>query len=265
MLAAVAKARVIGPRPVDLRRLAVVLLEARAHLALKLLLQGQCRREQRVGISVFGLEERANVARQLARIAQDLAPVLSPDPGIIVGPGEAVGGEPRWPNLGAGRRRDWGFPACSADRSRSRVSHGAPRSPKGSPSGSAKKAAGTSKARRTRSRRPPREARPRRHSPRARRWSESRPARGDHVISAIAPHAAIARLEPLALENMGDQIAFVVVAAIELGAVHPLEMALKIEVSQDALRINGRLCGAETTAPPPRGAPPRPRARLRRR
>ena len=32
-LAAATKARIIGPRPVDLRRLAVVLLEARAHLA----------------------------------------------------------------------------------------------------------------------------------------------------------------------------------------------------------------------------------------
>src|SRR5271157_3683332 len=77
VLAAMAKARVIGPRPIHLRRLAVVLLEPRAHFA-----------------------------GQLARIAQDLAPVVSPDPSIVVRPSEAMGGKLGWPDLCAGRRRD---------------------------------------------------------------------------------------------------------------------------------------------------------------
>ena len=55
VLAAMAKARVIGPRPIHLRRLAVVLFEPRAHFAPKLFLQGRRRREHRVGIGVFGL------------------------------------------------------------------------------------------------------------------------------------------------------------------------------------------------------------------
>src|SRR5580698_133866 len=46
-LAAGTKARVIGPRPVDLRRLAVILLEASAHCALDLLLQSKRRRQSR--------------------------------------------------------------------------------------------------------------------------------------------------------------------------------------------------------------------------
>ena len=45
MLPALAEARVIGKRPVDLRRLAVVLLETGAHLALEFALQRGRRRE----------------------------------------------------------------------------------------------------------------------------------------------------------------------------------------------------------------------------
>ncbi len=105
MLPAAAKSRIVGPGTVDLRRLAVVLLEPRAHLADQLRLQRQRRSEQRVGVSVFRLQQRADVFRQQARIAQDLAPVRGPYPGIVVGPGEAVGAQLRRARLGARRRR----------------------------------------------------------------------------------------------------------------------------------------------------------------
>ena len=103
MLAAVTVARIIGPGPVDLRRLAVVLLEARPHFAHELFLQLGRRREQRVGIGVLRLEQRADVGRQPARVAQHLAPVLGPNPGIVVVPGQAVGRVRRRANLGARR------------------------------------------------------------------------------------------------------------------------------------------------------------------
>ena len=54
-LAAGTKARVIGPRPVDLRRLAVILFEARAHFALEFFLQAKRRRQHRVGVGVLVL------------------------------------------------------------------------------------------------------------------------------------------------------------------------------------------------------------------
>src|ERR1700722_13927441 len=66
-LAAGTKARVIGPRPIRLRRLAVILFEARPHFALELFLQAKRRRQHRVGIGVLSLEERPDVGRQPAR------------------------------------------------------------------------------------------------------------------------------------------------------------------------------------------------------
>ena len=57
-LAAGTKARVIGPWPIDLRRLAVVLFEARAHFALELFLQAKRWRQHRVGVGVLGLHRR---------------------------------------------------------------------------------------------------------------------------------------------------------------------------------------------------------------
>src|SRR3984885_14447398 len=62
-LAAGTKARVIGPQPVDLRRLAVILFEARAHFALELFLQAKRRRQHRVDIGVLSLKERSDVGR----------------------------------------------------------------------------------------------------------------------------------------------------------------------------------------------------------
>src|SRR5271156_5530872 len=68
-LAAGAKARVIGPWPVDLRRLAVIRLEACAHFALELFLQSERRRHNGIGIGVLRLEERPDVCGQPAWIA----------------------------------------------------------------------------------------------------------------------------------------------------------------------------------------------------
>ena len=138
-LAAGTKARIIGPWPVDLRRLAFILLEARAHFAPKLLLQPGRRRQKRVGISVFGLEQRPDVRGQPARIAQDLLPVVGPYPGVIIVPRQAMGGEARRPRLGARRRGNRSLGAAS--RPGFVVGHGASagRAPE-----SARKAAGTS-------------------------------------------------------------------------------------------------------------------------
>src|SRR5271167_2604645 len=60
-LAAGTKARVIGPWPIDLRRLAVILFEACAHFALELFLQAERRRQHRVSIGVLSLQESADV------------------------------------------------------------------------------------------------------------------------------------------------------------------------------------------------------------
>ncbi len=122
-LAAAAKTRIIGPRSIDLRRLAVVLLEARAHLALEVLLQAARRRQNGVGIGVLGLEQRADVGGQPTRIAQHLAPVVGPYPGVIVGPGQAMGRANCGPDLGARGRGDRGPRACSADRLGSGAGH----------------------------------------------------------------------------------------------------------------------------------------------
>src|SRR5208282_5331183 len=78
------------------------------------------------------------------------------------------------------------------------------------------------------------------------------PARRNDVVLAIAPHAAILSLKSLAFENKGDQIAFILVAAIELGAVHALEITSKIEMTQNALGIHGGLCGAQKQSRPRR-------------
>src|SRR5580700_2067613 len=116
-LAAGTKARVIGPRPVDLRRLAVILFEARAHFALELFLQAKRRRHNRVGIGVLSLQESADVGRQPAWIAQHFAPIVGPHPGIVVYPREAVCGERYGSGLGSGRRWDRGLRARSMRRS----------------------------------------------------------------------------------------------------------------------------------------------------
>src|ERR1700690_2768196 len=67
-LAARTKARIIGPGTINLRRLAVILFEARAHFALELLLQTERRSQHCVGIDVLGLQQHADVGRQTARI-----------------------------------------------------------------------------------------------------------------------------------------------------------------------------------------------------
>ena len=101
ILAALAISRIIGPRPVDLRRLAIVLPEPRPHLANKLPLQLGSRREQCVGVGVLRLEQRPNVERQSAGIAQHLAPVLGPDPSVFVDPVHSVRRTPQRARLRA--------------------------------------------------------------------------------------------------------------------------------------------------------------------
>ena len=116
-LAAGTKARVIGPRPIDLRRLAVILFEARAHFALELFLQAERRRQHRVGIGVLSLQESADVGRQPAWIAQHFAPIVGPHPGVVVHPRKAVCGQRYGSGLGSGRRWDRGLRARSVRRS----------------------------------------------------------------------------------------------------------------------------------------------------
>ena len=62
---------------------------------------------------------------------------------------------------------------------------------------------------------------------------------------AVAPHAAIGGLESWLVKNAGDEIALVVVAAIEFRAVDRVEMALKIEMAQNGLGEHHGLRGAE--------------------
>ncbi len=107
VLAAETIARIIGVWSVDLGRLTVVLLEPRPHLANELLLKFCCRREQGVGIGVFSLEQRADIGRQPARVAQRLAPFLGPNPGVIVRPGQTMGRSRRPADVGARRSGQW--------------------------------------------------------------------------------------------------------------------------------------------------------------
>lgn len=62
---------------------------------------------------------------------------------------------------------------------------------------------------------------------------------------AIAPHAAIAGLEPLTLENVSDQVRLVLKSAAKLVAVGRLEMMLKAEVAENPLRVYERFRGAK--------------------
>ena len=74
------------------------------------------------------------------------------------------------------------------------------------------------------------------------------PARGQDVMLAIAPHAAIVGLEPLALENVSDQVRLVLKAPAELVAVGRLEVTLKVEVGEDPLGVDEGLRRAKEEA-----------------
>ncbi len=71
-------------------------------------------------------------------------------------------------------------------------------------------------------------------------------------MPAIAPHAAIRRLEVLLVENAGDEIALVVVAAVELGAIDALKVPTQIKVLENAPRIDKGFRGAEKQPRPRR-------------
>ena len=74
------------------------------------------------------------------------------------------------------------------------------------------------------------------------------PARGQDVMLAIAPHAAIVGLEPLTLKNVSNQVRLVLEAAAKLVAVSSLEVTLKVEVAEDPLGVDERLCRAKEEA-----------------
>ncbi len=231
-LAAGTKAGVIGPWPIDLRRLAVILFEARAHFALEFFLQAERRRQHRVGIGVLSIEQRSDVGGQLARIAQHVAPIVGPHPGIVVHPRKAVRRKRCGPHLGSGRRRDRGLRPRSVLCSLASHDAGARRD-------AWKRVEGR------------RNVRGRRAedgcargaklicaavAPKRADGRDSMPARGQDVMLAIAPHAAIVGLEPLPLENVGNQLRLVLEAPAKLIAVSRLEVMLKVEMAQDALR-----------------------------
>src|SRR5580698_4022304 len=138
-LAARTKARVIGPGTVDLRRLAIILFEARAHFSLEFFLQAEGRRHDRVGVGVLRLQESADVWRQSTGVAQHLAPVVRAYPAVLIRPGDAVRRVHDRPYLSPGRRGDRGLRARPARHSLAR--HGA-RTPAARES--ARKAGGTS-------------------------------------------------------------------------------------------------------------------------
>ncbi len=117
MFAALAVAFVIGERPVSLGRIAVVFLDAPAHLRDQFLSQRLQRRNRLFAIGVLGLEQRRDVFRQGARIAQHLAPILGGEPGVGVGDATAVHLDRRRALLGAGRRRPVGAAAIEHEAS----------------------------------------------------------------------------------------------------------------------------------------------------
>src|SRR4029077_19136338 len=76
------------------------------------------------------------------------------------------------------------------------------------------------------------------------------PARGQDVMLAIAPHAAIVGLEPFTLKNVSNQVRLVLEAAAKLVAIGRLEVMLKVEVGEDPLRVDERFCRAKEEAGP---------------
>ena len=67
---------------------------------------------------------------------------------------------------------------------------------------------------------------------------DSMPARGQDVMLAIAPHAAIVGLEPLTLEDVTNKVGLVLKAATKLVAIGRLEVLLKVEVAEDPLGVD---------------------------
>ena len=74
--------------------------------------------------------------------------------------------------------------------------------------------------------------------------------RGNDVVPAVAPHDAVAGVEAALAKDMGDELALVLETAVEFGPVCGFEIALEIEVLQDAGRVDVRLRGAENEAGP---------------
>jgi len=72
--------------------------------------------------------------------------------------------------------------------------------------------------------------------------------RGQDVMLAIAPHAAIVGLEPLTLENVSNQVRLVLEAAAKFVAVRSLEVTRKVEAAKDPLRKDKGFCRAKKEA-----------------
>ena len=92
VFAAAPVAAVIQEWPVRLRRLAVILLDAPAHLFDQFALEYLRRRHQRVAPGVLRLDMLADLGGQGVGIAQHVAPVLGAQPGIVVVQDDAVDG-----------------------------------------------------------------------------------------------------------------------------------------------------------------------------
>ncbi len=74
------------------------------------------------------------------------------------------------------------------------------------------------------------------------------PARRQDVMLAIAPHAAIVGLKPLAFENVSDEVRLVLKPAAKLVAVSRLEVTLEVEMGEDPLRVDEGFRGAKEEA-----------------
>ena len=77
---------------------------------------------------------------------------------------------------------------------------------------------------------------------------DSVPARGQDVMLAIAPHPAIAGIEPLTLEDVSNQVGLVLEAAAKLVAISRLEVMLEAEVAKNPLRVDKGLRRAKEEA-----------------
>ena len=226
-------ARVIGPGPVRPRRLAVVLLKPRPHFGGERPLKIGGRRQDRLGVGVLRFEQGADVGGERVGVAQNLLPVVRPNPGEFVGPTDAVGGLFQGARLGAGRG-GLGHGAVLARPRRSGKpgergrNVGRAGAEEGGAGGAQFGLAAVAPERADR--------------------RNAVPARADHVVLAVAPHDAGPGREPLFGEDVGDEVALVVEPAVEFGAVGGVETAAEIEALEDADRVDAGLRGAQHEA-----------------
>lgn len=90
VLATVSELPQIGEGPVRRGYAQIVLLDSAAHFRDQRLLQRLRRRQQRLGIGVFGLEIGPDIRIKQGRVAQHLLPLLVLQPGIVVSDRDAM-------------------------------------------------------------------------------------------------------------------------------------------------------------------------------